>query len=201
MILPSRVGGATTHTVGYFEYDHRSLAEWTATGLGVGWVTSNPGWRSLDDALTVLTPASDLTRHACIAVDGWTVLMNNSPLGTDVGVLPSLAARELKCRAIRAVRVDDDEPGYPARILEVFGPEGEPPLANERSIAAVNDGGRWIFESSGRAFAFEDEAAYRRRLKSSRFTGDMLHAYLIALGVPVDSEPSWPTAVLIERDR
>jgi hypothetical protein len=194
VILPSRVGGATTHTVGYFEHDHRSLAEWVASGLGAGWVTSNPGWRSLDDALTVLAPTSDLTRHACIAVDGWTVLMNNSPLGTDVGVLPSLAARELKCRAIRAVRVDDDEPGYPARILEVFGPDGEPPLAGERSIAAVNDGGRWTFESSGRTFAFEDEAAYGRRLTSSRFTGDMLHTYLIALGVPADSEPSWSTA-------
>ena len=56
--------------------------------------------------------------------------MNSTPLGTDVGVLPSYAARELKYRGIRAVRVDDDEPGYPARVLEVYGPRGEPPLAH-----------------------------------------------------------------------
>jgi hypothetical protein len=95
--------------------------------------------------------------------------MNNGPLGTDVGVLPTYAARELKCRAIRAVRVDDDGPCYPARILEVYGPGGKPPLAVERTIAAANDGGRWVFETSGTPFAFEDEAAYTRTRKSSRF--------------------------------
>jgi hypothetical protein len=162
---------------------------------------STPEWQSLDGALPVLAPASDLSRYACLAVSDWTVVLNNAPNGTDVGVLPSRAARDLNCRAIRAVCANDDEPGYPARILEVYGPDGEPPLAHERSIAAANDGGRWIFETSGKVFAFEDEEAYRRRTKSSRFTGEMLHAYLLALGVPADSEPDWATAVLIEASR
>jgi hypothetical protein len=149
--------------------------------------------------LQILAPAPILSRYACIAIDGWTLVLNNTPLGTDVGVLPSYAARELKCRAIRALRVDDDEPGYPARVLEVYGPDGEPPLALERSIATANDGGRWVFETSGKAFAFEDEEAYRRRSKASRFTGEMLHDYLLALGAPADSEPDWSTAVVIEQ--
>lgn len=201
MTLPSRIGGPTTHEVGFFAYDHRHLAVWLVKALKAGWTMSTPDWESVDDALRALAPAADLSRYACVAIDGWTVVLNNTPLGTDVGVLPSLAARELNCRAIRAVFVDDDEPGYPARVLEVYGADGEPPLALERSIAAVNDGGRWVFETSGKAFAFEDQEAYRRGTKSSRFTGEMLHDYLIALDVPADSDPRWSTAVLIERSR
>jgi hypothetical protein len=185
--------------VGFFAYDHRHLAEWLATGLDGSWIISTPEWKSLDDALQTLDPAPILSRYACIALDGWTLVLNNSPSGTDVGVLPSYAARELNCRAIRAVRIDDDEPGYPARVLEVYGAEGEPPLALERSIVAANDGGHWVFETSGKAFAFEDQEAYLRPIKASRFTGEMLGDYLLALDVPADSEPQWATAVVIER--
>lgn len=199
MTLPSRTGGPTTHEVGFFELDHRRLADWLAEGLDASWSMSAPEWKSLDDALQILTPAPILSRYACIAIDDWTVVLNNTPNGTDVGVLPSHAARELNCRAICAVRVDDDEPGYPARVLEVYGADGEPPLALERSIVAADDGGHWVFETRGNAFAFEDEEAYRRRIKASRFTGQMLQNYLLALGVPADSEPDWSTAVVIER--
>jgi len=177
------------------------LAEWIIEGLDPGWTMLEPRWKSIEDALQALEPVPLLSRYACLALEDWTLVLNNGPMGTDVGVLPSHAARELECRAIRAVRVDDDEPGYPARILEVYGPRGKPPLALERSVAAANDGGRWVFETSGTAFEFEDEAAYRRRSKSSRFTGEMLHDYLMALDVPVDSEPDWRTVALIERLR
>jgi hypothetical protein len=175
------------------------LAKWLVEGLDAGWTILGPGWETMGDALQALRPQPMLDRYACIPLDGWTLLMSNGPLGTDVGVLPSQAARELACRAIRAVRVDDDEPGYPARILEVYGPEGQPPLALERSIAAANDGGSWVFETSGAPFSFEDQAAYKRRAKSKRFTGAMLHGYLLALDVPVDTEPDWRTALLIQK--
>jgi hypothetical protein len=66
-------------------------------------------------------------------------------------------------------------------------------------VAAANDGGRWVFETSGTAFPFEDQTAYTKRAKSSRLTGDMLHGYLLALGVPVDSEPNWRTALLVQK--
>lgn len=202
MTLPSRVGGPTTRTVGFFEHDHRHFAEWHLAGLSIhapGWHLVNPRWTSIEDALHALKPMPILSREACIDLGGWTLLLNNTPLGTDPGILPIRAANELACRAIRATLVDDDEPGYPARVLEVYGPQGEPPLAHERSIGAVNDGGRWVFETSGTPFAFEDQEAYRRRLKKSRFTGEMLLTYLRALGVPIDSEPDWRTAVLLER--
>ena len=180
MTFPSRLGGDTTRQVGFFDCDHRRFAEWLVEGFGPGSSIVEPRWVCIDDALKALRPGLALKRHACIDLHGWTLLMTDGPLGTDVGMLPSLAARELGCRGMRAVRADDDEPGYPA------------------SIAAANDGGRWVFETSGTAFAFEDQAAYSRKAKSSRFTGEMLHAYLLALGVPADAEPDWRTALVLQ---
>ncbi|WP_203900754.1 hypothetical protein [Virgisporangium aliadipatigenens] len=58
----------------------------------------------------------------------------------------------------------EDTATYPARLLEVYGPDGAPPLAIERSICAANDGGRWVFETSGPAYPFEDRSAYARRV-------------------------------------
>ena len=34
-----------------------------------------------------------------------------------------------------------------------------------RSIAAANDGGRWVFEVFGKPYPFEDQEQYRQRLK------------------------------------
>ena len=198
MTFPSRLGGDTTRQVGFFDCDHRRLAKWLIGELSSGWDIAAPRWESIGDALKALSPMRVRNRIACIGLDGWTLLMSNGPGGTDVGLLPSLAARKLGCRGIRAVRGDDGEPGYPARILEVYGPRGAPPLALERTIAAANDGGRWVFETSGTAFAFEDQAAYSRKAKSSRFTGEMLHGYLLALGVPADAEPDWRTALVLQ---
>lgn len=200
MTLPDPIGGTTTKQVGYFAHDHRGFAEWLAGRLGDDWRVSPASWRTLDDALSALAPAPILSREACIAVQGWTLLLNNTKLGTDVGVLPSRAARLLRCRAIRAVCVDDDQPGYPARMLSVYGPDGDP--ANgfvERSIAAANDGGRWVFQTHGEPYPFEDLTAYQRRRKTDRFTSSMLYDYLRALDVPIDTEPDWATAILIQR--
>jgi hypothetical protein len=113
-------------------------------------------------------------------------------------MLPSLAARELGCVAIRAVCVEHGEHPYPGRLLEVFGPDGAPPLAHLRSISAMNDGGRWVFEAAGEPFAFERPQAYVHRRKSARFTSALLYEYLRALDVPIDSAPDWTRALLVQ---
>ena len=159
------------------------------------WISVNADWTLAADAVAFLTPAPMVTRYACIPVGRWAAVLNNSPLGTDVGVLPSLAARELRSTAIR-VCVADRAP-YPARILEVYGPHGDPPLAIIRSIAAANDGGRWVFETHGKPFAFEDLSAYSRRLKARRLTAEMVIDYLRGLDVPIDQEPEWTAARLV----
>ncbi|WP_407341988.1 hypothetical protein [Pengzhenrongella phosphoraccumulans] len=199
MTLPSAEGGATTEQVGFFETDSETLSVWIQEGLSDGaWEIRKPACSSLVEAVAALQPEVAVSRYLCVPLGAWSVLLNNGLLGTDVGVLPSYAARELACRAIRAVSVGD-EATYPARILEIYGPGGEPPLALERSIAAANDGGRWLFETSGTPLPFEDQDAYSRRSKASRFTPEMINSYLRALGVPIDRAPDWPGALMVER--
>ncbi len=199
MTLPTPAGGATTEQVGYFEAAPAELADWIARGFETEWKTHSAGIASMEEAVALLPPGgTDVTRYLCVPVGSWTALLSNGPLGTDVGVLPSYAARELGSRAIRVVNVDDDA-AYPARVLEVYGPDGGPPLAMERSIVAANDGGRWVFEMSGSPYPFEDQAAYVRRTKASRFTSDMVFQYLRGLGVPIDADPNWTGALIVKR--
>lgn len=198
MILPSSAAGAVTQEVGYIHAAAETVAPWLADGMS-GWRVRPVQWRSLADAAAVVGPSPDMTRNAVVPVDGWSLLFRNGPGGNDVGVIPSLAARQLGCRALRAVCVRDDEDEYPARILEVFGPDGEPPLLARRSIVAANDGGKWVFETSGEPFEFEDLERYKRRRKSERFPPELLYEYLRELGVPFDVEPDWPQTLLLER--
>lgn len=202
MTLPSAVGGATTREVGFFQLGAAELADWFVRVGDVwwsSWVSSArpAGIRSLDDALALLTPPGPVTLRLWVPIGGWTALLTNGPGGTDVGLLPMNVAKELGCRTIRAVNVEDGEI-WPARILEVFGPDGDPDFSIERGIVAMNDGGRWIFESGGTPYPFEDQSAYTRRRKASRFTSEMLYDYLRGLGVPIDAHPDWPGAILVE---
>lgn len=198
MSLPSPIGGAVTSQVGFLHNSATRVARWFIEGLSREWVLSRAGWQSFDDAIVALKPSVSMSTYAFIDIDDWTLLLSNGPLGTDVGMIPSLVARELHIRGIRAVCVDDGASPFAARILEVFGPDGEPPLLIERMIAAANDGGRWVFETSGTPFPFEDQTQYRHRIKAKRFTSAMLHDYLRRLDVPVDSEPDWVNARIVQ---
>ena len=120
-LLPSRAGGSVTQEVGYFEAAPSAVADRLRDGLGKPWIARNPGWGSLADAASDLAPAAPLNRYAAVPIGSWTLILNNGPRGTDAWLLPSQAARELGCCAVRAVCVQDDDPGYPARILEVYG--------------------------------------------------------------------------------
>jgi hypothetical protein len=74
----------------------------------------------------------------------------------------------------------------PAVIWEVFAPShlgGEPPLGYRRSIAAVKDGRRWVFEQSGVPFPFERVEQYAMPRKRDRFTADLLIQYLSHFGL------------------
>lgn len=197
MTLPSETGGATTEEVGYFEGASRSLAEWLVVGLDGSWCVRPAGLSSMSEAVALLEGGNERDHYLWVPVGHWSVLLTSGLAGTDVGVLPSLAARKLGCRAMRVV-VTSDETLYPARILEVFGPGGAPPLALERSIVAANDGGRWVFETSGSPYAFEDLSVYKRRVKARRFTAEMVFSYQALLGVPVDQEVDWMNAWLVE---
>lgn len=200
MTLPTAAGGPTTEQVGYFDVGVAALAQWLSLGFDAEWAVRPARLTSMSDLVSLLAPGGEVTRYVCVPVGTWTALLSNGPLGTDVGVLPSYAARELGCRAMRVVNVEDTAV-FPARVLEVYGPDGAAPLALERSIVAANDGGRWVFETSGAPFQFEDQSAYSRRLKATRFTTDMVYDYLRSLGVPIDAEIDWRGAIAVERAR
>jgi hypothetical protein len=198
VILPSNVGGRVTREVGYLDADPALVGSWLRDGMGDDWRLQRAGWRSLDEAVSTLEPSPLMTLQAAIPVRGWTLILTNGPSGTDVGMLPSQAARELGCRAVRAVCSEDDAARYPARILEVFGPDGAGPLLTRRAIAAANDGGRWVFETSGEPLPFERVDNYAQRRKADRLTSALLYEYLRALQVPIDYEPDWSSAMVIE---
>jgi len=197
-MLPSSVAGEVTQEVGFIQSAAETVARWLSEGMGDDWVLRPVEWESLADAAAVMGPSPLMTRNAIVPVDGWSLLFRNGPGGNDVGMVPSLAARELGCRALRAVCVGDDEATYPARILELFGPDGQPPLLTRRAIAAANDGGRWVFETSGEPLDFERLDQYTRRRKAERFPPELLYEYLRRLEVPIDTEPDWAGSWLIE---
>jgi hypothetical protein len=199
LTFPSAAGGDVTREVGYLEASAADVAPWLGDGLGEGWTIRGAGWEGLRDAVEALAPRPVMTRYAVVPMQGWSLVLNNGPRGTDVGMLPSQAARELGGRGIRAVCVKDEEPGFPARILEIYSPDGTGPLKSLRSIVAANDGGDWVFETAGDPLPFERLDEYKRRRKTDRFTSELLHHYLRELGTPVDVEPDWGGAFVVEQ--
>jgi len=146
-----------------------------------------------------LTPHVPWNRSAVVPWGEWSLYLNNGPLGTDTGMLPSKAAKELDCRAIRATAADPGPDEYGAAILEVFHPDEEEDLLRcRRALYAADDGGRWVFGQAGELFDFEDVIAYRKRRIRDRFTLDMLRSYLRHLGVPTDTDPEVALIVLVE---
>jgi hypothetical protein len=197
-VLPSSAAGVTTEEVGFFAVVPAAL---------VGLLSHHgktkvrePGWRSLREAAEDLIPSAPSSREAVVPVGSWSLYLSNGPLGTDVPPLPSIVAKDLGATAIRAVCVADDAPGYPATMLEVYGPTGDPEQGRVvRVISAADDGGRWDFMTVGSPFAFEDLERYAARRIRDRFPAQLLYTYLRELGVPYDVEPDWKNAVLLER--
>lgn len=186
MILPSGVVEQTTYTTGFFEVPAERFARWLVAGFSGGYVGRNLPTMSLID-LVKYVPVTEKSpvfgRYLIIPIEGWSILLTDGPLGTDVGVLPMYAARELGVRAIRAVC----SYGYvhPSVILEVYDPGSEQGSFVRRLVQATSDTGRWSFREDGDPFSFEDEKSYSRRRVRDRFTPEMLERYLTGLGVPM----------------
>lgn len=200
MILPSQLAPPTTESAGYFETSAAALAEWLVDGLGPPWTRRACPPGTLDQLVSFVEPRVPLSRYLLLPNGAWTVVLNNGPTGTDLGVLPWQATRDLGCRSIRATAAAPGPNRYPGTILELYDPgAGEEALFCRRTIVAANDGGRWTFSETGERFAFEDPAAYRRRLVRDRFTPQLLAHHLAELGVPADEKPDTGSAILVEQ--
>lgn len=146
---------------------------------------------SLDECFATLEPLSPAPYKELFLATrfGWTVFFSNGVRGSDP-FLPMLQlSRAIGVTALRACATPASA-RYQAVILEVYNAPhaGGTKFGRRRTIAAANDGGRWVFEQSGAPFAFEDTARYDARKKRDRFTCDMLFSYLESLGVPRPSD-------------
>lgn len=169
--------------------------------------------RPLEGSLTakfeaLLPLTNSLNRRLFLPSDcGWVAFFQNGIQGSD----PSFNMMKLSLRLnVYAMRVCRSPPAarYPSVIWEVFAPEslGGTRHGYRRSIAASNDGGRWIFEQSGTPFDFERVKCYEAKRKVDRFTGEMLEDYLNHFGIPELSDELLITttdlpAVLFEQEK
>jgi hypothetical protein len=154
------------------------LVDWH---VGIGTKYERAEYDSLSAALKALLPLTNAkTRRLYVPTSTpWTACFQNGIQGSDPFPAMSFLAGKLGVLAMRICHAPQD--GFPAIVWEVYAPEslgGVPPLGYRRSIAVVNDGGRWVFEHSGEPFVFEDLSAYRAKRKRDRFTTGMLSNYL-----------------------
>jgi hypothetical protein len=186
--LPSEMSWPVTTTVGAFGVSAEQLAAWMATALSQSspqWSIQKVAWQGLQHFVAELLPLAHIgvSKVGILGVAGWSLVLNNARLGTDLGMIPSLCARNLKQPAIR---LTSDQREYEATILEVYSPTADDPLRCRRVVCAANDGGHWTFSEHGEAFEFEDLKAYRAKRIRDRFTPEMLYRYAREMGVPVD---------------
>lgn len=182
VMLPSGVHGATTETVGFFGLPAAEFAAALHRAFGDAWSMVGPVDAGLDDVAATLPPGQvPGDWYAVVDLgDRWCAVFTDGPLGTDVGVLPSWTARSLGAVGVRATAVANDRARKRegGTVLEVYDPAmvDAHPLACRRTLAAVNDGGRWTVEASGEPFDFEDPDA--------ELDADLLRRYLSDLGIP-----------------
>ncbi|MCP4542172.1 MAG: hypothetical protein GY832_34045 [Chloroflexi bacterium] len=142
---------------------------------------------SLEDAFESLLPLSvSMMRRLYISTHSeWTACFQNGIQGSDPFPAMSMLARQLK---VLAMRVCSTRPNvlYPANIWEVYAPPelgGSEPLGYRRTIECMNDGGPWVFDTSGEVFPFENVDSYKARRKRDRFTRELFAEYLEQFGV------------------
>jgi hypothetical protein len=158
-----------------------------------------PGeWRLISDTsdlheslrfLSTLTfPA---TRHVLVATcRGGTAFVNNCRDGSDYADYTYSLPRHLNCRFARVVSrqarfwtdgVNRERLQYEARIFALFDLNGQV----IRTVACLDDGGRWRFETSGEPHPVEAEFPYSARRKSDRFSDKNLRDLADEIGLSV----------------
>lgn len=149
------------------------------------------------DCLRTLEPPSTRELLAAHGI-GWTVYLNNHGGGGDPYPATSYLAATLGVRWVIAMHQPMNSAGHASTQLWLGGPEGEPPLHYIRTIAADAVDGHWTWETSGEVQSFERPDEYRAARIRDRFTRPMLVEYLGALGIRVDDDARYGSAVVIQ---
>jgi len=138
--------------------------------------------RSLKAAFECLPPLSAEKRRVLFLATNsdWTAFVQSGIDGSDPFPVMSQLSGQMGVLAMR-VCATPKQAKWPAVMWEVYAPPslgGQPPNNYRRSVAAANDGGRWVFSQSGTPYPFENLTAYSRPKKRDRFTREMLEGYL-----------------------
>jgi hypothetical protein len=190
--------------VGFVERPLRDVLkanESWARGLGRRWAPRSLGNRPLYDQLLALAPLQMPSRRQIIVgtTGRWTMHANNSRIGGDSGGWVGAMSKRLGCRGVSAHHIPVDQYPYPSTQLELFGPDGKPPLGYVRTISAgIYDEGHWKFLVSGEGQPFEEVQRYGERRIGDRFNREVLIRYLGALGIRADDSGFFTTATLLE---
>ena len=139
----------------------------------------------LADCLSALEPLSPApTKELYLATTfGWTAFFANGCRGSDPSLPMRQLAEALGTMAVRACATRKIAQ-FLGVILEVYDTKrgGADAHGNCRTLAAINDGGRWVFKQSGIPYPFEDISHYDAPRFRDRFTKAMLADYLDGLG-------------------
>jgi hypothetical protein len=143
-------------------------------------------------ALESLLPLTSVESRRVIFVQtkaDWTAYFDNGARGADIFSRVSYLCKLLGCKGVRASYVPhtfEKKTGlgrYGSTQWEVYGPNAPGVLNIERSLAAANDGGKWVFVDQGIPMPFEDLDAYSNKVIKERFTPEMLGSYLRCMGI------------------
>jgi hypothetical protein len=103
-------------------------------------------------------------------------------------------SEHLKCRGLAVTCIPNT-----AVRFELYAPEKREWLNLERSIAAVNDYGKWTFKVTGSVQPFEKTERYKAKAVKDRFTPELLEEYCAALEIRLFDEDFYgPPGLLID---
>jgi hypothetical protein len=173
-----------------------ALSEWRKTLFAE--VTTISLTKELPEALPQLEPLTlPPTTELLVATDSaWTAYFDNAANGGDPFGPISFLAETIKCCGLTVTCIPNtlsgqfgDKKGtYGAISFALFAPEPREWLNCERSVSAMNDGGRWRFDTVGIPQVFEDLKQYQAKRIKDRFTSDMLEQYCEALRIRLFGE-------------
>ncbi len=182
------------------------LVEWRR-GLNLT-MESTPVDGSFRELLLKLPPLCQMHyRELLIATDSnWTAYFDNGQQGGDPGSPVSVVGEKLssKCLSLHCVPdsydVRNGRGEYGAVQFALKNKSGISTQRYFRTIAALNDGGKWVFETTGTPQPFEQTERYKARKIRDRFTAEMLEDYCKALGIRLFDESFYgPQGVLVVR--
>ena len=183
--LPNSTSGRTTETVGFFHTQVDDFNRYLTDALGQQYSS-----RALDSApvkshLELVPIRAPLSKYLLLGVDDWTIMFTDGPAGTDLGLIPSRAARDLGVDiTIRAVVATDESDSFPGCQFEVHSADSIDAQRFRRAVYAVSDNGKWTFGDFGDPFDFERISTYSNRKVRDRLTPQMIRDYVAALGAP-----------------